>query len=92
MPIHLCGFHDSESAPSTPRNRWRSSGSSIAEPAIAASTWTHAPCRAATSTIAGTGSTAVVAVVPIPATTIAGHRPAASSAAIASASDAGSMA
>ena len=56
VPIHLWGFQVTESAPSTPAHRWRHSGSSMAVPAIAASTWTQAPWGAATSTIRSTGS------------------------------------
>ena len=71
VPIHLCGFQHSESAPSTPSTSQRISGSSSAEPAIAASTCTHIPYRLATWTISASGSTAVVPVVPTLTTTAA---------------------
>ena len=42
VPIHLWGFQLIESARSTPCQRCRHSGRSMAVPAMAASTWTHA--------------------------------------------------
>ena len=71
MSIHLCALTTTESARSTPSNAQRSSGHTIAAPAYAASTCSQAPARAHASAIAGTGSTAVVAVVPTVATTAA---------------------
>ena len=53
---------------STPSNAQRSSGQTMADPAYAASTWSHARARTA-SAIAGTGSTDAVDVVPTVATT-----------------------
>ena len=92
VPIHLCGFQHSESAPSTPSTSQRISGSSSAEPAMAASTCTHIPWRWATGTIWASGSTAVVPVVPTLTTTAAGRRPAATSSSTAAASASGRMA
>ena len=89
VPIHLCGFHEIESAPSMPSNSARHSGSSSAEPAIAASTCTHAPYSRAISTTGAIGSNAVVPVVPRPRITAAGLRPAATSASIAARSASG---
>ena len=86
MKSHLCGLTTTESARSTPSNAQRSSGQTIAEPAYAASTWSHAPCRSQRSATAGTGSTDVVEVVPTVATTAA-----VSSRASASASASGRM-
>ena len=40
--IHLCALTTSESARSTPSNAQRSSGQTMADPAYAASTWSHA--------------------------------------------------
>ena len=47
-----------------PSHIHRHSGRIIALPAIAASTWSQMPWRAATAAMAATGSIAVVAVVP----------------------------
>src|SRR5919204_3818955 len=65
---HLCALTTSESARSTPACDQRSSGHTHAEPAYAASTWSHEPACAHASAIAGTGSTDVDAVVPTVAT------------------------
>ena len=58
----------------------------LAEPAIAASTWSQSPCLAVTAAIASMGSSAVVAVVPVVATTAQGTAPAARSRSIAASS------
>ena len=92
VPSHLCGFQTSESAPATPSTIQRISGSSSAEPAIAASTCTHIPYRRASGTICASGSTAVVPVVPTLTTTAAGRRPWATSASSSAASASGRMA
>ncbi len=92
VPSHLCGFQFSESAPATPSTSQRISGSSSAEPAMAASTCTHIPYRWASGTISASGSTAVVPVVPTLTTTAAGRRPAVMSSSRALASSSGRMA
>ena len=61
-------------------------------PDIAASTCSHRPSRRHTSAMAGTGSKAVVEVVPAVAQTKNGRRPAARSSATAAASASGSIA
>src|SRR3954469_15914432 len=66
---HLCGLTTTESAWSTPSRHQRSSGQTAAEPAYAASTWSHTPASAHRLASSGTGSTDVVAVVPTVATT-----------------------
>ena len=92
VPIHLWGFHASESACSTPCQRWRHSGSSMAEPAIAASTCSQIPYRLAMMAMASTGSIAVVAVAPTEQTIAAGTLPAARSRSMAAARAPGSIA
>src|SRR6476646_10011219 len=68
---HLCGLTTIESARSQPSRHHRSSGQIAAEPAYAASTWSHTPASAQRSASAGTGSTDVDDVVPTVATTAA---------------------
>ena len=65
-----------ESACSTPSHIHRHSGSTIAEPAMAASTCSQRPCRRAIAAMSSIGSTAVLVVVPVVATTAQGTRPA----------------
>ena len=93
VPIHLCGFQESESAPSgpgTPRApRRRHSGSTSAEPAIAASTCTQAPCSAAHRQDCRERVYRGRPGRPDAATTAAGRRPASTSARIASRSASG---
>jgi hypothetical protein len=69
--IHLWALITSESASSTPSNAQRSSGQTIAPPAYAASTCSHAPAARHARATAATGSTEVVDVVPTVATTAA---------------------
>ena len=89
---HLCGSKQYESAYSSPAWVQRSSGQTAADPAYAASTCSQTPYCAQIAPISGSGSTAVVEVVPIVATTIAGITPAARSASIAARSASGRMA
>jgi hypothetical protein len=65
----------SESAASMPSHSSRASGSTIAEPAIAASTCSHIPNFSAMRATASIGSNAVVVVVPLVATTAHGVKP-----------------
>ena len=73
---HLWGFTTRESARSHPSSTCRISGRIAAVPPYEASTWSHIPWRPQISAIAGTGSMAVVEVVPTVATTATGTRPA----------------
>ena len=73
---HLWGFTTSESARSHPSSTWRISGRIAAVPPYDASTCNHIPCFSQISAMAGTGSMAVVEVVPTVATTASGTRPA----------------
>ena len=66
-----------------PSHIQRHSGRIMAEPAMAASTCSHSPCRAAIAAMSAIGSIAVVVVVPVVATIAQGTRPAARSSAIA---------
>ena len=70
----------------------RCSGASAAMPLIAASTWSHTSWARQISPISGVGSNAIDDVVPCVAQTKNGTSPAASSASIASASAAGTIA
>src|SRR5438445_773408 len=69
---HLCGLTTTESASSAPSSTQRSSGTRAALPAYAASTCSQRRCSAQTAAIVATGSTLVLDVVPIVATTAAG--------------------
>ena len=91
-PSHLCGFRTTESARSTPAHSGRHSSRTIADPAIAASTCSQAPCSAQIVAIASIGSKAVQVVEPDVATTAHGVQPRARSSRIASASAAGRIA
>ena len=59
-----------------PSHSARHSGRIIAEPAMAASTWSQRPCARAISAMGSSGSKAVVVVVPVVATTAQGRWPA----------------
>ncbi len=80
------------SASSIPSHSQRHSGRIIALPAIAASTCSQMPWRRATVARPRTGSIAVVAVVPVVATTAQGTIPAAMSASTSAANASGRMA
>ena len=67
-------------------------GHACAVPAIAASTCSHSPDRAAIAAMGPSGSNAVVAVLPAVATTAQGRSPAARSSAIAASSASGRIA
>ena len=89
--IHLWALTTRESARSIPSNAQRSSGQTMAEPAYAASTWSHAPAAAQRSPIAGSGSTDVVEVVPTVATTAATSSSSSASARIRNSSSEGTL-
>jgi hypothetical protein len=91
-PIHLCGLVQYESTWSRPALTQRSSGHSAAMPAWAASTCNQIPSRRQMAASSGTGSKAVVDVVPAVAHTKKGRRPAARSSAMAASSASGRMA
>src|SRR5207253_1173191 len=88
---HLCGLTTTESASSAPSSTQRSSGTSAALPAYAASTCSQRRCSAQTAAIVATGSTLVLDVVPTVATTATGRWPAAMSVSIAARSAVTSM-
>jgi hypothetical protein len=81
-----------ESARSTPCQSGRHSSRTIAEPAMAASTCSQAPCAAQIVAMASIGSKAVHVVEPDVATTAHGVQPRARSSRIASARASGRIA